>query len=87
MVCEQPAVDGRSIAATTNKKVPYTLQLEASLLRLLMLHSGSSPAADVQFSENIYVHLKFTVNGCKQTYTHFLQCSSASVGLTQARPN
>ena len=28
MVCKQPAVDGRSIAAVTNK-VPYLLQLEA----------------------------------------------------------
>ena len=27
-VCEQPAVDGRSIAAMTNK-VPYLFQLEA----------------------------------------------------------
>ena len=42
---------------------------------------------DVQFLENIYAHLKFTVYGCKQTYTRVLQCSPASVGLAQARPN
>ena len=29
MVCEQPAVDSRSIATVTNKTVPYLLQLEA----------------------------------------------------------
>ena len=27
MVCEQPAIDGQSVAAVTNK-VPYLLQLE-----------------------------------------------------------
>ena len=80
------------------------LQLEASLLRLPSLHSGSSPAfpftyrgylyevhVDVQFSGNIYAHLKFTVYGRKhtnkQTHTRVLQCSPASVGLAQARPN
>ena len=42
---------------------------------------------DVQFSGNIYAHLKFTVYGRKQTYTRVLQCSPASVGLAQARPN
>ena len=38
---------------------------------------------DVQFSGNIY----FTVYGRKQTFTRVLQCSPASVGLAQARPN
>ena len=42
---------------------------------------------DVQFSGNIYAHLKFMVYGRKQTYTRVLQCSPASVGLAQARPN
>ena len=28
-VYEQPAINGRSVAAMTNKKVPYLLQLEA----------------------------------------------------------
>ena len=42
MVCEQLAVNGRSVAAITNKKLPYALQLEASPLRLLTLHSDSS---------------------------------------------
>ena len=28
-VCEQPAVDSRSVATVTNKPVPYLLQLEA----------------------------------------------------------
>ena len=44
---------------------------------------------DVQFSGNIYAYLKFTVYGHKQTYmyTRVLQCSPASVGLAQARPN
>ena len=42
-VCEQPAVDGRSVATITNK-VPYVLQLEPSPLRLPMVHSSSSPA-------------------------------------------
>ena len=45
MVFEQPAVDGRSVAAVTNKsKVPCVLKLEPSPLRLPMLHTGSSPA-------------------------------------------
>ena len=40
-----------------------------------MLHSGSSPAfhivhKDVQFSGNIYAHLKFIVYGCEQTDIH-----------------
>ena len=42
---------------------------------------------DVQFSGNIYAHLEFTVYGRKQTYTRILQCSPASVGLAQTRPN
>ena len=33
------------------------------------------------------VHLKFTVYGRKHTYTQLPQCSHASVGLAQARPN
>ena len=33
MVYEQPAIDGRSIAAETNKKLPCVLQLELSSLR------------------------------------------------------
>ena len=43
MVCEQPAVDGQSVATVTNK-VPYVLQLEPSPLGLPMMHSSSSPA-------------------------------------------
>ena len=46
-ICEQPAVEGRSVAAVTNK-VPYVLQLEPSPLRLPMLHSSilqCSPAS------------------------------------------
>ena len=37
-------VDGRFIAAVTNKKLLCVLQLEASSLQLPTLHSGSSPA-------------------------------------------
>ena len=37
-------VDGQSVAATTNKKVLYMLQLEPTPLQLPMLHSGSSTA-------------------------------------------
>ena len=40
------------------------------------------------------IHLKFTVYGCKQARTYVYgrihtsaQCSPASVGLAQARPN
>ena len=40
----QAAIDGQFIAAVTNKKLPCALQLEASPLQLLMLHSGSSPS-------------------------------------------
>ena len=95
MVCEQPAVDGRSVAAVTgNKKVPYVLQLEPSPLRLLPLHSGSSPALPYLlsargrsiFGKYLNVHLKFTVYGRKHVNT-LPQCSPASVGLAQARPN
>ena len=42
-VCEQPAVDGQSVATVTNK-VPYVLQLEPSPLRLPTIHSSSSLA-------------------------------------------
>ena len=66
------AVDGQSVAAVTNKKVPYVLQLEVSPLRLPTLHSGSRPALrcmrTFNFSGNIYAHLKFTVYGRKQEY-------------------
>ena len=34
-----------------------------------------------------HAHLKFTIYGCKQAYTHFHKCNYASVGLAQARPN
>ena len=40
--CEQPDVDGRSVAAVTNKKLPYVLPLEPPSLRLPTLHSGRS---------------------------------------------
>ena len=39
-VCEQPAVDGRSISPVTNKKVPCVLKLELTPLWLPMLHSA-----------------------------------------------
>ena len=43
--CKQPAVDGRSIAAVTNKsKVLCVLKLEPTPLQLPMLHLGNSPA-------------------------------------------
>ena len=41
----------------------------------------------VQFSGNIYAHLKYMVYGRKQTYIRLVQRSPASVGLAQARPN
>jgi len=31
-VCEQPAVDGHSVAAQTKSKLPWVLQLQPSLL-------------------------------------------------------
>ena len=51
------AVDGRSVGAVTNKKVPG-VKLEPSPLRLPMLHFGSSPSPsavheNVHFSGNI----------------------------------
>ena len=64
MVCEHLAVDGRFVAAMTNKKVQYVLQLEASLLRLLMLHSGSSQA--LPFTYWGYLYMK-----CMRTPVHF----------------
>ena len=42
------------------------------------------------FGKYLYVHLKFTVYGCKQASTYvntLLQCCPASVGLAQACPN
>ena len=46
-VGEQPAVDGRSVAVVTNKKVLCVLKLELSPLRLPTPHSISSPALAV----------------------------------------
>ena len=41
----------------------------------------------VQFSGNVYAHLKFTVYGRKQTYACISQCSPTSVQLSKAHPN
>ena len=94
-VCKQPAIDGRSVAAVTNKKVLCVLKLEPSPLWLPMLCTGS-PAlpftshVDVQFQE-IFKHAikKYGIWPQANKYiTNTLpQCSPASVGLAQARPN
>ena len=101
-VCEQLAIDGRSITALTNKsKVPCVIELEPSPVRLLMLHSGSSPALPFTYwgyllsawgrsllEKYLNVHLKFTVYGRKHASidTYTHTLSPASVGLTQAHP-
>ena len=97
-VGKQSAVDGRSVAAVTNKKVPCVLKLEPSPLQLPTLHSSSSPALPCHalhllsstsiFRRYLNVHLK--LYDCKhgRWYTHTsVQCSPASEGLTQACPN
>ena len=51
------------------------------------LHTASSIFVILKFKRT---HLKFSVYGRKQTYRHTparAQCSHASVGLAQARPN
>ena len=53
------------------------------------LHTGNSPSPTIDL-RNKHAHLKFTVYGRKQASKHThtpAQCSSASVGLAQARPN
>ena len=99
-VCEQPAIDGQSVAAVTNKsKVPCVLKLEPSPLRLPMLHSGSSPALSSlstkctrTFNFREIFKRAFKIYGIwpqANTYvTNTLpQCSPTSVGLAQACPN
>ena len=56
------------------------------------LHCHASARGRSIFGKYLNAHLKFTVYGRKRTvgrtYTHTsAQCSSASVGLAQARPN
>ena len=70
----------------------YTLLFEWMLCILgNVKHCGGEPEeADtgtlypfVQFKLSVYGHTQTD----RQTYTHVLQCSHASVGLVQARPN
>ena len=84
--CKQPAVDGQSIAAVTNKKklkCCCMFKLELSLLRLPMLHSGNRPALPFTywgyllsargrsiFRKYLNAHLKFTVYGCKHVRSY-----------------
>ena len=50
-----------------------------------MLHSGSSPALSFTVHEDVKV---YDIWPQTSTYTHtFVQCSPASVGLAQTRPN
>ena len=73
--CEQPAIDGRSLAAVTKQEVSCCKCFHLSNLRYgcrrctlaIALHEVQE---DVQFLENIYAHLKFTVYGRKQTNRH-----------------
>ena len=97
-VCEQPAIDGRSIAAVTNKKVPWMLKFELSPLQLPMLHSASSTVSFTyyckctrmfNFREIFTRAFKIYIiwpQANKYATNTLLQCSPASVGLTQARP-
>ena len=71
------------------------LKLELSPLRLPTLHSGSSPALPCKCTRTfnfreIFKHA-FKIYGIwpqAQSYTHTsAQCSPASVGIAQARPN
>ena len=102
-VCEQPAVDGWSVVTVTNVlqlqlsplRLPTMHSSSSPAFSLVPRPHGPMPIhllrlsrhKDVQFSENIYAHLKFTIYGRKQTYTHVMQHSPASVGFTQAHPN
>ena len=92
--CEQPAIDGQSVASVTNKKV---VKFEPSPLRLPILPSGSSSALPFTYllgtrGHSISVKHAFKIYSIwpqanKYVTNTLPQCSSASVGLTQAHPN
>ena len=63
-VGKQPAIDGQFIAAVTNKKLPCALQLEASPLRLLMLHSGSSPSLPFTYLNLVHEDVQWETFMC-----------------------
>ena len=95
-VCEQPAVDGRSVLLwQTRSKVSCVLKFQSFPLRLPILHSGSSPALPFTYLlsargrsifEKYQYILTFTVYGRKQTST--LQTYFRNeVPLAQARPD
>ena len=78
-------------------KVPHVLKLEPSLLRLPMLHSGSSPALPFTYLMRMFNFRELFKRAFKiygiwpQANKHITntlpQCSPASVGLAQAHPN
>ena len=79
----------------TRSKLPCVLQLQSSPLRLTDAALWKDELDLCNFKIN-RAHLKFTAYGCKQaskqaskqTYNFaHAQCSPASVGLTQGRPN
>ena len=98
-----PAVSGlpSSVEAQIRIKLPRVLQLQSSSLRVAdaaLWQSGfnwPSHASRYRSSWNIWMHSfkiygKWSVQANKQASKHTharAQCSHASVGLTQARPN
>ena len=95
IACEQPAAGDLQ---QTKSKLPCVLQLQSSQLQVTDAALQEQPfrlRPQIIHERSIFVklkfkhaHLKFTVYGRKQASIHTLpQCSHASVGLAQARPN
>ena len=76
-ICEQPALvrHGPHLVTFSSAWSQFT-EYEFVLARVQIWNS-SYP----------FAQFKFLVYGHEQTYTRVLKCSSASVGLAQARPN
>ena len=96
-VCEQPAL----VCHGPQLPCVRSLELSSLRVSFMStLRSGSSPSLTAGWAQDYprmfslceifkYAHLKFTVYGRKQASKHthaHVQCSPASVGLTQARP-
>ena len=100
-VCEQPAVDGWSVATVTN-----VLQLQLSPLRLPTMHSSSSQAFSrvprlrgpaLPFTYKSAANWYISTFNFQETFMriynlqymaasrHTMQCSSASVGLAHQK--
>ena len=90
--CERPVVVGRStnqnkVAMRASTSVVFALGRRCCTLTAC--HWPSHASDDIDLREMFeFAHLKLTVSGRPSKHTHTCaQCSHASVGLAQARPN